>query len=60
MTRPRSQLVSLDGTGSLGITDTQWLTLALEIQQQSILMLNGLDTLVRIERHEIRAAVKAA
>jgi REP element-mobilizing transposase RayT len=45
---------------SLGISDDQWITLALDIQKQSILMLNGLETLVRIERRESKAAARAA
>jgi REP element-mobilizing transposase RayT len=45
---------------SLGISDDQWITLALDIQKQSILMLNGLDTLVGIERREGKASSKAA
>jgi len=35
---------------SLDISGAQWHVLALEIQKQSILMLNGLDTLARIEK----------
>jgi REP element-mobilizing transposase RayT len=45
---------------SLGISDDQWITLALDIQKQSILMLNGLECLVRIERRENKTAARAA
>jgi hypothetical protein len=45
---------------SLGVSDDQWITLALDVQKQSILMLHGLDTLVQIERRESKTAAKAA
>jgi REP element-mobilizing transposase RayT len=35
---------------ALGLNETQWLTLALEIQKESITMLSGLMTLDKIER----------
>jgi len=45
---------------NLGISEDQWITLALDIQKHSILMLNGLDTLVRIERRENKTDARAA
>ena len=34
----------------LGLSDTQWRILALEIQKQSITMLNGLESLATIDK----------
>jgi REP element-mobilizing transposase RayT len=41
---------------SLGLSEAQWQVLALEIQQQSINMLNGLDRLSALERRKTKIA----
>jgi hypothetical protein len=40
---------------TLGLSDKQWQVLALDIQKQSILMLNGLDVLEALQRKEASA-----